>query len=223
MRRRRYVQEPFMPIADKVRRYLDKKRIIYDAREVSPFTSLLAAASAAGVAPSATVQISVLKDVMGLIIVLLPANYVLDLDALSSLLHRRLEPASELQIQQVFSDCDPRFVPPLAEVYGVRSIVDQALMACADLYFAGGDAHHLLRVSSKDFFNVLSNGWLAGHFTRPLAAQDLDSNAAIDMKKRIHSLMELPALPQMARRRGGRRAGPGAGAGRRAGGGGRDP
>lgn len=203
-----------MPIAEKVRQYLDKKRIIYDAREVSPFTSLLAAASAAGVAPSAAVQSSVLKDEMGLIMVLLPANHVLDLDALSSLLHRRLEPASELQIQQVFSDCDPRFVPPLAEVYGVRSIVDQALMACADLYFAGGDAHHLLRVSSKDFFNVLSNGWLAGHFTRPLAAQDLVGSAAIDMKKRIQSLKELPAMPQMAQRLFDLRADPAADAGR---------
>lgn len=193
-----------MPIADKVRRYLDKNRIIYDVREMAAFPSLVDAAAAAGVPSSATVQSVILKDEMGLMMVLLPADHLLDADALSKLLHRRLEPASEQQINQFFPRCEPEFVPPLAEVYGVRSVIDESLMACADLYFAAGDACHLLRVSNKDFFNVLSNGWLAGRFTRPVVAQNdsgrLVNSPATDLMQRIQGVKELPAMPQMAQR-----------------------
>lgn len=206
-----------MPIQDKVRQYLDKNRILYDVCETTPFTSLPAAA--AGVPCSATVQTVLLKDDIGLILVLVPADQMLDLDALGKLLHRRLESASEQQIKQVFPGCDPQFVPPLAGLYGLRSIVSEALAACTDLYFAAGDACRLFRVSSKDFFNVLNSGRLADRFTRARAvpadtAVQLGDSPAKDLKQRIQTLKELPVMPQMAQRIFELRADPMADAGR---------
>lgn len=194
-----------MPVQDKVRQYLDKNRILYDVRETAPSTSLSSAAAAAGVPTSATVQSVVLKDDIGLVMVLMPADQILDVDALGKLLYRRLESANEQQVKQIFLGCDPQFVPPLAGLYGLRSIVSDALATCTDLYFAAGDACRLFRVSSKDFFNLLSNGRLAGRFTRPCAvpgdtAGPLGNSPATDLKQRIQTVKTLPVMPQMAQR-----------------------
>ena len=208
-----------MPVPDKVRQYLDKNRLLYDVREMAPFTSLPAAAAAAGVPSSATVQSVVLKDDIGLIMVLVPADQMLDLDALGKLLHRRLESATEQQIKQVFSGCEPEFVPPLAGLYGLRSIVSEALTTCTDLYFTAGDACRLFRVSSKDFFNYLNSGRLADRFTRARAvpsdaAVQIGANPANDLKQRIQTVKALPVMPQMAQRIFDLRADPMADAGR---------
>ncbi len=191
-----------MPIADKLRQYLDKKRVIYDVHELPPFTSLLQASDAAGISAASVVKTVVLKDDVGLVMVVMLATHSLDVDALSKLLHRRVELAAEATIKQVFPDCVPRFVPPMGEPYGIRTIVDDALVACEALYFSGGDASHLVRMSNKDFFNLLSNAWLAGNFSRPIGSDHEREPSAVpgaDLKKRIQSLKELPAIPEMAR------------------------
>ena len=194
-----------MPIADKLRQYLDKKRIIYDVHELPPFTSLLQAADAAGISAASVIKTVVLKDEVGLVMVVMPATHSLDVDALSKLLHRRVELATEAQIKRVFPDCAPRFVPPMGEPYGIRTIVDDALVACDGMYFSGGDAAHLVRVSNKDFFNLLSNAWLAGNFTRHIGSYDERGDErevagpGTDLKKRIQSLNDLPAMPEIAR------------------------
>lgn len=196
-----------MPIADRLRQYLDRKHIIYDVHELAPFTSLLQASDAAGITAASVVKTVVLKDEVGLVMVVMLATHSLDVDALSKLLHRRMELATEAQIKQVFPDCVPRFVPPLGEPYGVRTIVDDALVACDGLYFSGGDASHLVQVNNKDFFNLLSNAWLAGNFSRAIGSYDERAAAAsgdtavtgTDIKKRIQALKELPAMPAVAR------------------------
>lgn len=187
-----------MAIAERAKQYLDRKRIIYDVRELPPFTSMLEAADTAGIPLASAVKTAVLKDDLGLVMVVMPVTRSLDVDALSKLLHRRVEMADDAQIKKVFIDCLPRLVPPLAEVYGVRTIVDETLVACDEMYFSGGDTSHLIRVSSKDFFSLLSNASLAGNFSRPLT--ELGDGSAVDFKRRIQTLKELPVMPEMAQR-----------------------
>lgn len=187
-----------MPIAEKIKQFLDRRRIIYDVRELPPFTSLSEAARLAQISAAALVKTTVLKDDVGLVLVVTPLTHGLNVDALSKLLHRRMELADEPPIKQAFSDCVPGFIPPFAEAYGVRTIVDEALAAYDELYLSGGDASHLIRVSGKDFFSLLNNAWLARDFSRPLA--EFGVGAQLNLKQRIQSLKELPPMPEMARR-----------------------
>lgn len=200
-----------MPIADKLKHYLDRKRIVYDVRELAPHDPPLTAAAAAGIAPASIVTTAVLKDELGLVMVAMPATHALDHDALSRLLHRRLLPATEAQLAAVFGVSEPQSLPPFADIYKLRTIVDEALMACEDLYVYAGDASTLIRLANKDFFMLLSQAWLAGQFTRPRA--DIAA-AGADLRRRIESIRELPAMPEMARQLAALRADPAADADR---------
>ena len=153
-----------MAIAEKVKSYLDKRRILYDVHELIPFMSLLQAAEHGEIPPESIAKSVVLKDELGLLLVVLPATHSVDTDALSQMLHRKVELAEEGQIKAVFPDCLPRFVAPIGEAYGVRTIVDDSLVGAATVYFSAGDASCLIEISGKEFFSFLGNARLARNF-----------------------------------------------------------
>jgi HD-like signal output (HDOD) protein/prolyl-tRNA editing enzyme YbaK/EbsC (Cys-tRNA(Pro) deacylase) len=196
-----------MAIAEKVKSYLDKMHIIYDVHELPPFVSLLQAAEEGGISAASIAKSVVLKDDLGLVLVVVPATHAVDGDALSKMMYRKIELAEEAQVKLAFPDCLPRFIPPLGETYGIRTIVDDALAGTARIYFPAGDASSLIQVSGKDFFNLLSGAWLAGNFASPISEQGSaassdakqdEADAELAIKKRIQQLRELPAMPQLA-------------------------
>lgn len=208
-------------MAEKVRSYLDKRHIIYDVHELPPYITLLQAAEEGGISPMLIAKSVVLKDELGVVLVVVPATHGVDEDALSKLMYRRMELADETQIKAAFPDCLPRFIPPLGEAYGIRTIVDDALMGANHVYFPAGDASSLIQVSGKDFFNMLNGAWLAGGFATPLSVQGAASpdnneqgepDAEIEIKKRVQQLRDLPAMPQLALKIIGLRADPNANA-----------
>ncbi len=214
-------EEPLMAVAVKLKRYLDNKRVIYDVYELRPFSSLLQAAESAEVHPSAVAKTIMLKDELGLVAVVMPATHSLDAPALSKMLSRRLELASEEQIRSVFRDCDPRFVPSLGDAYGVRTILDEALLTPESIFFPVGDNARLIAVSNKNFFNLLNRAWLAGNFSRPLGGHESQVEggavqtgfgSAAELERRIREVHHLPPMPDLARRIFALRADPSANA-----------
>jgi HD-like signal output (HDOD) protein/prolyl-tRNA editing enzyme YbaK/EbsC (Cys-tRNA(Pro) deacylase) len=192
-----------MAMAEKVKQYLESRHVIYDVRELPPFASLLEAAEVGGIPPGAIAKSVVLNDELGTVLVVVPATHAVEADALGRLLHRRFDLPDEARIKQVFPDCQPRFIPPVGEAYGIRTIVDEALMGLTEVYFPVGDFTRLLRVSGKDFFNLLSGAWLAGDFARPIIAASggagyEERETDLDIKRRVQRLSELPAIPQLA-------------------------
>jgi len=196
-----------MAIAEKVKTYLDKRHIIYVVHELPPFVSLLQAAEEGGISPSLIAKPVVLKDELGLVLVVVPATHGVDGDILSKLMYRKIDLAEESEIKRAFPDCLPRFVPPLGETYGIRTIVDDALTGAARVYFPAGDATCLIEISGKDFFNLLNGAWLAGDFASRIGKegsvsavieQEEPDDAEVDIKKRVQQLRELPAMPQLA-------------------------
>jgi HD-like signal output (HDOD) protein/prolyl-tRNA editing enzyme YbaK/EbsC (Cys-tRNA(Pro) deacylase) len=196
-----------MAITEKIKSYLDKRHIIYDVNELPPFASLLQAAESGGVSPAAIAKSIVLKDELGFVLVVVPATHGVDGIALSKLMYRKMELVDDAQIKQAFPDCLPRFIPPLGEAYGIRTIVDDALMGLPRVYFPVGDASSLIQVSGKVFFNLLNGAWLAGNFASPITVQAFDAPAKNEfresetdgeIKRRVQQLADLPAMPQLA-------------------------
>lgn len=192
-----------MAIDEKIKHYLDNRHLIYDVRGLPPFASLLQAAEAGGIAPAAIAKAVVLMDELGPVLVVVPASHAVEPDALSKLLHRRLGLADEAHIKKSFPGCHPRFVPPLGEAYGIRTIVDEALMGLTDVYMPVGDCTQLLRISGKDFFSLSGRAWLAGGFARPLAGASDElpreqSDDQTDLRRRVERLTALPPMPQLA-------------------------
>ena len=202
-----------MAIAEKVKSYLDKRRILYDVHELVPFVSLLQAAELGEIPPESIAKGVVLTDELGLLLVVLPATHGVDTDALSKMLHRKVEMAEEARIKAAFPDCLPRFVAPIGEPYGVRTIVDDSLVGAATVYFSAGDASSLVEISGKDFFGFLGSARLARNFARPVTggkeSQQPDSTEVVEggmsdaeseIKRRVQQIKDLPAIPQLAQK-----------------------
>ncbi len=200
-----------MAIAYTIKQYLDNNRIVYTVLDLPEITSLAQAATAAGIPPRSLAQTVLLKDQIGLVMAVIPVTYELDTDSLCKILHRKLEPAQDMQITAIFRDCKPGFIPPLGEAYGVRAIIDDSLIQSGDICFASGNSAHLVKVTSKSFHIMQRNAWLGGSFARPIAREDTlpadgdsqegaqkESDRALEIKRRIERVGALPALPEMA-------------------------
>lgn len=96
-----------------------------------------------------------LKDFNGYLLAVLPASCRLDLARLGELLHRRLELASEDELDQSFYDCRLGAVPPLGPWYRIPTVVEQALREQPEVYFEAGDHETLVRVSEREFERLL--------------------------------------------------------------------
>lgn len=203
-----------MAIAEKVKSYIDKRRIPYDIHELTPFVSLLQAAELGDISPGSIAKGVLLKDELGLLLVVLPASHEIDTVALSRMLHRRVELAEEDEIKAAFPDCLPRFIAPIGEAYSIRTIVDDSLVGAATVFFSAGDASCLIEISGKEFFSFLGNARLARDFAYPIAergrdfehfdatltAAEAESDTVSAIKRRVQEIRDLPALPQMAQK-----------------------
>ncbi|MEJ2553352.1 MAG: HDOD domain-containing protein [Gammaproteobacteria bacterium] len=202
-----------MAIAEKAKSYLDRRRIVYDVHKLIPFTSLLQAAELGGIPAESVAKGIVLEDELGLFLVVVPASHGVEAGALGKLLHRKVGLAEETQIKATFPDCLPRFVAPIGEAYGIRTIVDDSLVGAERVYFPAGDAVCLIEVSGKDFFSFLGNARLARDFTLPIgstklagkadaagAAGDAAPKTEGEIRRRIEQIKDLPAMPQMTQK-----------------------
>jgi Ala-tRNA(Pro) deacylase len=80
-------------------------------------------------------------------------------------LDRTLELASETEVDNLFKDCQPGAIPPLGLAYDMETVLDEALITLAKVYFEAGDHEHLAQVNGDDFRKLLS-GVRHGYFSR---------------------------------------------------------
>jgi Ala-tRNA(Pro) deacylase len=106
----------------------------------------------------------VVKDDRGYVMVVVPGNSWVKLEALQEDLDRQLELAAEEEIDLLFPDCRPGAIPPLGRAYGLETCLDQALTTLANVYFEAGDHEELVHVSGEAFRTLLQ-GARQGHFS----------------------------------------------------------
>lgn len=202
-----------MSIAKTVKQYLDNKHIVYSVLELQHFDSPLQAAMQAEVTPRALYYPVILRDSFGLMMAVLPASHRLDYERLGAMLHRRVQPAFETQLSNVFADCQPGLIPPIGEPYGIRTIIDANLATPEAVYIVTGDRNRLIKLARKDFLLLQANAWLGADFTRPMempstiSFEQEEQSAAVNyndtsyyIRERIEQITELPPMPEMATR-----------------------
>jgi Ala-tRNA(Pro) deacylase len=106
----------------------------------------------------------ILEDSGGYLMAVLPATHKLDLDALGLRLNRRLVLATDYELPDLFKDCEIGALPPLGQVYGIDTIVDDSLAHSPDVYFEAGDHVTLIHVKGKDFLRLMA-GALRGQIS----------------------------------------------------------
>lgn len=153
-----------MTISATVEQHLADAGIAYNVIPHDHTSNSISTAKAAHVSVDAMVKAVVLKDAKGYLMAVMPATYRLSESEIYDVLGRRVELAGEDELADIFADCDPGAVPPLAAAYDMEAVWDDSLANLKEIYFEGGDHDHVVRVSGADFRNLMGNARHA-HFS----------------------------------------------------------
>ena len=154
----------FMTIAEKVEQCLALEGVNYQLVRHPKSYSSRETAQAAHVREDHIAKAVILKDEHGFVMAVIPASSWLRLHALEHELNRKLEFATEKEIDALFADCQPGAIPPLGPAYGLETVLDEELTSLGDVYLEAGDHEHLVQVNGMSFRTLLS-GSRHGHIS----------------------------------------------------------
>jgi Ala-tRNA(Pro) deacylase len=146
-----------MSMASNVRNYLDRSGIHYSV-DWHPHTyTSMHTAEAAHVSGRQLAKAVLLKDAVGYMLAVVPATRNVGVGQLHERLGRDLEPATEAELEYVFSDCEKGAVPALGPAYDLDTVVDPLLCEQTDVYFEGGDHEELIHLAGEDFAELMED------------------------------------------------------------------
>jgi Ala-tRNA(Pro) deacylase len=87
---------------------------------------------------------------------ILPATRLVDLDRARTVLGAaEVRLASEMEMQQYFSDCEVGAIPPLRHWQGVPVLMDRALKVEGEVLFQAGTHEDAVRVNFRDWYELV--------------------------------------------------------------------
>ncbi len=194
-------------VPDSILNYLQAHGSEHQVIEHAPTATLTQAAAAVGISPRALLRAVVLVDGKGLLMALLPADHMLDFNALSEQCGRDLEPLSTGQLGELFDDCEAGCCPPLGPAYGLATLVDERVYQQPVLWFEPGVRGSLVRLSADTLRSLLPMAQ-AGDFARPVDSLKRAGTVELDLalehftparlKQSIEEFHDLPPLPRSA-------------------------
>jgi Ala-tRNA(Pro) deacylase len=105
-----------------------------------------------------------LADEYGYLLAVVPAAKRVDLERLGHQLHRRLELATEAEIDGLFADCEPGALPALGQPWEIPTVYDDALLELRDVWFEAGGHDDVVHMRGRDYLALLANA-LHGPFS----------------------------------------------------------
>lgn len=140
-----------MGIATTLQQYLDDQDIDYDVLTHHRTATSSEGAQASHIPGDKVAKAVVLSREGGFVVAVVPASCQVRLDAVGKLVEGFVSLSSEDEIGPLFPDCDPGAIPPLAEAYGLETIIDERLSQAEDVYLEGGDHCSLIHLSGAQF------------------------------------------------------------------------
>ncbi len=195
-----------MGLPASIRNYLEREQANYQVLLHRKTTTLTQAAAACDLTLGELVRAVILIDGRGLLMAVLPADHVIDFDALCRQLQRDLELVPGNRLGAIFSDCEPGSYPPLAPAYNLDVILDSSLEAMEMVTFEPGTHTSLVRMPYPEFRNLLGDA-RTGQFSRPAATlrgQDQTLSDVVEqftparVRRDVEEFHQLPALPATA-------------------------
>ena len=146
-----------MAIAISLREFLESHPLNYEVISHEHTETGLRNAEAAHLPGDSVAKAVLLKDGDGYLLVVLPATHRLDLGRMHKILKRHVGLATEDEVVQVFKDCEIGAIPPTGQFYNIETIVDDALLDQADIYFEAGDHESLIHMNKQDFSKLMGD------------------------------------------------------------------
>lgn len=196
-------------LPETLQRYLNAQRVAY-VLEPRKFAGTPGSAIARADPEQSCARSVALADEHGTVLIVLPSNRLLDVDAVKQKLGRDLHPLTAVRAQALFQDCESPAWPPLASAYGLQAIVDVSLYAQVAVRFPPGRRDVSLRMSVQEFQRLMGEAIL-GRFSVPLQETGMSGLAqrpeaapatpfAQEVANAISNCADLPVLPETASR-----------------------
>ncbi|MBP0588594.1 YbaK/EbsC family protein [Paraburkholderia sp. LEh10] len=95
------------------------------------------------------------EDEQGYVAAVLPSTYAVKLSELWTKTGRRLTLAKEVDLRELFKDCEFGALPPVCTAYGMKTYLDESLARQPDVYFESGDHEALVHMDSDQFLSLM--------------------------------------------------------------------
>ncbi len=154
-------------ISATLRSYLEVEGRPYELLQHQRTFTSMAAAEAAHVPGSHVAKTVLVKDDEGYLLAVIPATHRLLFDRMHERFGHDFGLAKEREMAALFGECETGAMPPFGEAYGLRVLVDDALLDQDEIYCASGNHAQLVHVAGPTFRALMSR---AGHgpFSRPI-------------------------------------------------------
>ena len=156
-----------MGIAISLKQYLDNHQVDYEVIDHPYADTSMDVAWQARLPPEKVAKCVMMEDEGGYVMVVCSASSRIKLGSLYREINRRLEFASERELDDMLEDCALGTVLPVEDIYGIEVVVDEDLLCEADVYFEAGDHEELIHVRA-DAFDVLMHNAERASFSKPL-------------------------------------------------------
>lgn len=189
-----------MALSERLSNFLALKAIPYQEMHIQAVENLDAAVMASGRPQQTFVRASLLIDIKGVVMAVHRFDSTLDMDAITRLTQRRLQPLTARQASRLFADCHPGFVPPIGAAWGLPVILDDDVASADQVVFSSGNDNSLV-VMNGGALRLALAGAQAGHLV--IRGQGTDNHAALTLEEiadRLQKLYRLPPMPALALR-----------------------
>lgn len=147
-----------MKIASKLEHYLQQRRIEYRVATHPHSEYSMQTAEKAHVPGDALAKGVLVRDDDGYLLVVVPADFHIELETLHRLLGQQVTLVDEPALAEVFGDCELGAVPPIGMAYGIKTIWDpeSSLGKLDEVFFEAGDHQTLVRMSGVQFHELMA-------------------------------------------------------------------
>jgi Ala-tRNA(Pro) deacylase len=147
-----------MTCAARLKSYLDEQAVEYELIPHPHTENSMATAAAAHVPGDRLAKAVIVCRDGEYLMVVVPSDYHIHLGLLHRYLGEEVGLATEQEVVQLFPDCGAGAVPPVGAAYGLRTLLDSALLDEPEIFFESGDHASLIRVSGDQFRDLFRGG-----------------------------------------------------------------
>jgi len=151
-----------MPMSATVQDCLRSKGSRYEIVHHPYSHSSMETASAAHIPGDRLAKTVLLEDEHGYVAVVLSSTYAVQLSELWAMTGRHLVLAKEVDLRELFKDCDAGALPPVCTAYGMRTYLDESLAQQPDVDFEAGDHEALIHMGADQFLALMDRAERAG-------------------------------------------------------------
>jgi HD-like signal output (HDOD) protein/prolyl-tRNA editing enzyme YbaK/EbsC (Cys-tRNA(Pro) deacylase) len=197
-----------MELPSRLQQWLDNANAQFELLPHSIGYSFAEVANELGIPLEALIRVVPLSDSQGRLAALVPANYLLDFEALQGLTMRELDVLSGADALHHFPGCVSNCLPALVNVFAWKAICDEAIFSQERVFCESGSGDSLLVFSRTEFRRLLGEV-SCGHIALPpdalkgavseMAQEELVTHfMPMRLKQRVQETFDLPAMPEMA-------------------------